>query len=308
MVRMLIACNTKYSEYCFLLIANIAANAECQRLRDVFGISTDSYEVSLRGHCDAHFDGGKSGAIFFFSADERYIVKEVASSERKELLNLMPHYVNYMERHPDSLLPRIVQVCSIRMYRKTLNFMVMQNVFATENGVVRPDTVYDIKGSWVDRNASGTRDRRPTSGTYKDMDLNEKLFLPIAFRRRLQQVLHHDTQFLARNNIMDYSLLLGVCKVPFLNDAIGGKERQLPQEYTPTQGDCSGSQNVPFWKVDEGGMAAAVIRGPGVYHIGLVDILQVMGHFNFIPTFLHVPVLLSIRAWTRLSFAGLRFY
>ena len=61
-----------------------------------------------------------------------------------------------MSASPDSMLPRILQSCSITMYRKTLHFMVIENIFFTpDGGVVRPSAVYDIKGSWVDRNASG---------------------------------------------------------------------------------------------------------------------------------------------------------
>jgi len=105
------------------------------------------------------------------------------------------------------------------MYRKTLNFMVMENIFYTGGpsaSVVKPHSVYDIKGSWVDRNASGTRAHKPESGTFKDQvgfplffcdfqsenaeiapfvvhfysemkgkpaqDLNDMLYLPTAYR------------------------------------------------------------------------------------------------------------------------------
>jgi hypothetical protein len=65
-------------------------------------------------------------------------------------------------------------------YRTTLNFMVMENIFHTEGGgVVKPNTVYDIKGSWVDRNAAGTRSHKPESGTFKDQVLRNPLRLPL---------------------------------------------------------------------------------------------------------------------------------
>ena len=51
-----------------------------------------------------------------------------------------------MSANPDSMLPRILQSCSITMYRKTLHFMVIENIFfAPDGGVVRPSAVYDIK-------------------------------------------------------------------------------------------------------------------------------------------------------------------
>lgn len=271
------------------------ADSECRQLRDIFAIPEGGYLASLGGHCDAHFDGGKSGAIFFFSSDKRFIIKEVVASERRTLMALLPDYVEHMSHHPESLLPRILQLCSIQMYRRTLNFMVMENIFCTGDEVVKPSAVYDIKGSWVDRNAGGTRSRKPESGTYKDMDLNDVLYLAPSFRNRLRCTLEADTQFLAGNNIMDYSLLLGITNCPFVNGAKGGVQRHVPPSRLSTRdgvaeglgagaaqrGDeGSGHRReaeggVPFWRIDNGGMAAAVIQGPGVYHLGMVDILQV---------------------------------
>jgi hypothetical protein len=37
------------------------------------------------------------------------------------------------------------------------------------------------------------RDHRPESGTFKDMDLNDKVYLPIAFLGKLRRVLERDT-------------------------------------------------------------------------------------------------------------------
>ena len=90
----------------------------------LFEIGPARYAASLSGHKDAHFDGGKSGAIFFFSKDKRYIIKEVTTSELQTLLSILPNYIEYMTQNPESLLPRIMQLCSIRMYRRTMNFMV----------------------------------------------------------------------------------------------------------------------------------------------------------------------------------------
>jgi hypothetical protein len=148
--------------------------------------------------------------------------------------------------------------------------MVIDNIFYTKGGVVRPAAVYDIKGSWVDRNASGTRDHRPTGGTFKDQDLNEKLYLPIDFRNQLRRTLNADTSFLASYNLMDYSLLLGVCKRPFHNHEYG-IERKVPittRENAVGTGGASGSDqqlfpegrpvDEPFFRLDGGGLAAAV--------------------------------------------------
>eukprot|EP01047_Picozoa_sp_COSAG01_P068841 COSAG01_NODE_10043_length_2263_cov_1.897921_3_plen_314_part_01 len=279
-----------------------------------------------------------AGAIFFFSADQRFIIKEVVTSERHALMGLLPSYVEHMRRYPESLLPRIVQVislflswlafflcdhmaiihpgalaayqtarsvrpvrpvrpvrrlpcspcsppaklprcqghqgllvvwfyspsstpaaataqiCSIRMYRRTLNFMVMENIFSTAEGLVKPSAVYDIKGSWIDRNAGGTRSRKPEAGTYKDMDLNDKLYLPSSFRNRLRATLDADSLFLVGHRIMDYSLLLGVCNRPFVNGTKGGVQRRAPLSPQPSVvGGGGGGAAVPGQQPPGGG-------------------------------------------------------
>ena len=44
----------------------------------------------------ATFDGGKSGAIMFFSADKRYIVKQMSRAECKLLCKLVVDYYNHI--------------------------------------------------------------------------------------------------------------------------------------------------------------------------------------------------------------------
>ena len=51
--------------------------------------------------------GGRSGAIFFFSADRYFVVKSVSKSEAKLARNILQSYFRYMKSYPDSLLPRI---------------------------------------------------------------------------------------------------------------------------------------------------------------------------------------------------------
>ena len=45
------------------------------------------------------------------------------------------------------------------------------------------------------------------SGTFKDQDLNDMLYLPTAYRNTMLAALERDTQFLALHKIMDYSLV-----------------------------------------------------------------------------------------------------
>ena len=164
-------------------------------LRELFGVDAAGYTKSLGGHKDAKFDGGASGAIMFFSADKRYIIKQVEKAEREKLVELLPGYHEHMRENDGStMLLRVLQCCSIRMYRKELNFMVTENLFYHKGAVVKPDATYDIKGSWVDRNARGTRTHKPEGGTFKDQDLNSLIYLPTAYRNKLLLTLQRQAQ------------------------------------------------------------------------------------------------------------------
>lgn len=97
----------------------------------------------------------------------------------------------------------------IKMYhlRRKVHFVVMTSVFDTPAQI---NTIYDLKGSLIGRSASPKE--RENGGVLKDNDLisdNCKLHLgekKAAFMAQLEK----DAMFLAKLNIMDYSLLVGI--------------------------------------------------------------------------------------------------
>ena len=71
---------------------------------------------------------------------------------------------------------------------------------------------YDLKGSTVDREASD-KEKAKKDPTLKDMDfLNDGAKIKIGddAREKLLETLTADVEFLTKNAIMDYSLLLGI--------------------------------------------------------------------------------------------------
>ena len=71
---------------------------------------------------------------------------------------------------------------------------------------------YDLKGSTVDREASD-KEKAKKDPTLKDMDfLNDgaKIRIGDDAREKLLETLTADVEFLTKNAIMDYSLLLGI--------------------------------------------------------------------------------------------------
>jgi hypothetical protein len=97
----------------------------------------------------------------------------------------------------------------IKMYhlRRKVHFVVMTSVFDTPAQI---NTIYDLKGSLVGRSAS--QKERESGGVLKDNDLiNDKCKLHFGSKKAaFMAQLEKDAMFLAKLNIMDYSLLVGI--------------------------------------------------------------------------------------------------
>nr|CAI9858996.1 Phytopthora agathidicda GPCR-PIPK 3 [Phytophthora agathidicida] len=203
-------------------------------IRQGFGINETLYRKSFLATCHERLEsGGSSGAFMFYTADYSFLVKSVTTSERKVLLDMLPDYIRHMKRHPDSHLTRFYGCHSITMYGQVFSFVVMGNVI----GRTSMHQFFDIKGSWVDRNAPvippgktvictccsnafqyGTNESCEYSirGTHlphivlKDNDFHRKLRVEADTAKALVRQLEHDSNFLRQQGIMDYSLLLSV--------------------------------------------------------------------------------------------------
>lgn len=97
----------------------------------------------------------------------------------------------------------------IKMYhlRRKVHFVVMTSVFDTPAQI---NTIYDLKGSLVGRSAS--QKERENGGVLKDNDLiSDKCKLHFGSKKAaFMAQLEKDAMFLAKLNIMDYSLLVGI--------------------------------------------------------------------------------------------------
>ena len=57
---------------------------------------------------------GKSGSFFFFTHDNRFIIKTMKSSEMKKFLSFLTIYRRFLMRNPNSLLAKILGVYTIK--------------------------------------------------------------------------------------------------------------------------------------------------------------------------------------------------
>ncbi|KAD7116625.1 hypothetical protein E3N88_03893 [Mikania micrantha] len=159
--------------------------------------------------------GGKSGADFAKSLDDRFLIKGVTKTELDSFEEFAPQYFKYLS---DSLstgsptcLAKIVGIYQVNVKHlrggkesKSI-VMVMENLFFKKN----ISRVYDLKGS------ARSRYNSDVTGTMLDMNLLEALrtnplFLGSKAKRILERAVWNDTSFLASIDVMDYSLLVGV--------------------------------------------------------------------------------------------------
>lgn len=92
---------------------------------------------------------------------------------------------------------------STRGRQLQIRFVVMGNVFNSEVSIHQK---YDLKGSTHGR---FTKDKSKAS-IWKDCDLDVELQLMDDWKDRLDRQLSEDANFLRKQHVMDYSLLMGI--------------------------------------------------------------------------------------------------
>ncbi|DAZ94785.1 TPA: hypothetical protein N0F65_002398 [Lagenidium giganteum] len=259
----------RFWSYCPVSFRNIRQN---------FGIEDYEYTELFGATTKERFSEGRSGAFMFFTGDERLIVKTMSPEECNFLRKIAKNYEAYMIANPNTMLTRFFGCHAVSLYGKTYYFVVMENLFADTQVVHHR---YDIKGSWVDRNAKVPKPGDKATCRYcnasytfgstrnqecgdsmnfhepdivlKDNDLMMKIRIDPVNARQIYDQIHKDSDFLCEQGIMDYSLLMGVQSSEYFVDSsdltIGKKETLFTQ-------------------------AATSVSGPSLYHFGIIDILQ----------------------------------
>ena len=111
----------------------------------------------------------------------------------------------------------------------------------------------------------------------KDLDLKKYVILSKQSKDRLLDQMEKDTRFLAHLNIMDYSLLLGVYYMKIAHEAPQGvypRGRGLSYDVKDRLDEQRRSSEKALLTSYAGGVRAQVIEGPGIYYMGIIDILQ----------------------------------
>lgn len=162
--------------------------------------------------------GGKSGSVFLKTLDDRLVIKELSSSELDSFVKFASSYFEYMAQALFHDLPTAIakifgfyQINMKNPYTGKVfraNVLIMENLFFDRKNL----RIFDLKGSMRNRHVQKT-------GKENEVLLDENmveyiyespLFVREYDKKLLRASLWNDTLFLAKMNVMDYSLVIGI--------------------------------------------------------------------------------------------------
>jgi len=217
-----------------------------KKIREHFEIKDEHYIKSL---CDSDLIPGKkyikSGAIFWKTLDNKYIIKTLKSKECKFLRQILKKYSHYI-RNNNTYLVKIYGMYRITLPHTDIRFMIMNNIFEYD---LPFDNIFDLKGTTEERFA----DENDTE--LKDINFTERqnsLHFNKTDYSEFLETIEKDSSFLSKElNIMDYSFLLSIIEFDNLDD--------VPQE-------IYNKNNIKFYHINDD-----CIR---IHIFGIIDILQ----------------------------------
>lgn len=99
--------------------------------------------------------GGRSGSLFFFSSDSKFLIKTLQGDEMDILLSNLDKFITHFKASKNmSLIARIYGVFTFSIPNAPpMSFIIMQNVAMVRNTEER-FYEFDLKGSSIDRYVS----------------------------------------------------------------------------------------------------------------------------------------------------------
>lgn len=265
------------------------ASIPFRRVREVFGITDQDYLSSLSTSAfQDQKSKGKSGALFFFSSDKKYVVKTLTIDEKRFLSTILKTYLFYCRDHPTTLLPKFYGLYTLATTERKAYLVVMANVFGTNLNI---DETYDLKGSTIGRITTVEQDKIDPTVVLKDLNLmhmHKRLNLHRQLKIYLITQLSSDCQFLEDHEIMDYSFLLGIHHCPRSENGSNTQGNKLPVLYSVKSAkdqkvareNLSRSPTISTFTKDSfdsysGIRSSSSMNGSDeIYFMGIIDILQ----------------------------------
>ncbi|XP_049341276.1 1-phosphatidylinositol 3-phosphate 5-kinase isoform X7 [Astyanax mexicanus] len=194
---------------------------EFHKMREEVMESTEEDFVRSLSHCvNWQARGGKSGAVFYATEDDRFILKQMPRLEVQSFLDFAPNYFTYItgavqQKRPTALAKilgvyRIGYKNSQNNTEKKLDLLVMENLFYGR----KMAQVFDLKGSLRNRNVKTDQGKESCEVVLLDENLlklvhDNPLYIRSHCKAILRAAIHSDAYFLSSHLIIDYSLLVG---------------------------------------------------------------------------------------------------
>ena len=187
-------------------------------------------------------DGGRGGEFFFFSSDNKLVIKTIPSFELKSLLEIIGGYTSHFRSYPYSLISKIYGAFTYTSQGNAdqLHVVISKNVCGfSEDYIMRK---YDIKGSSVDREVTlGYKKEEKFQAlqkfkgkTLKDEDFRKyegTIDIGDDAKEKVFNQLVIDVKFFEKANIIDYSFFITVVdKEKYFTDICMEKEKILYAE------------------------------------------------------------------------------
>ena len=184
---------------------------------------------------------GRSGSFFFFSHDNKFIIKTISKGELDTFLRMLPALAEHYKKNEDSLIVKTFGAFTVKTdSTDEVHLVLMENTLQLKNkeGL---EYIFDLKGSLVDRKVKG---KITPSTTLKDSNFlmavkTSRNFIRLAsdeVRRKLIAIVKSDVDFLAGLGFMDYSLLVGIETLRGDNTGLEtDKVHQIGAPRTPTR-------------------------------------------------------------------------
>ncbi|KAI0895972.1 hypothetical protein F4806DRAFT_468767 [Annulohypoxylon nitens] len=165
--------------------------------------------------------GGKTKSVFLKTQDDRLVMKSLSPVETAAFLKFAPAYFSLMAEALFHDLPSVIakmlgffQVSIKNPVTNTeikLDLLLMENLFYDR----APTRIFDLKGSMRNRKIQSTGEQNEV---LLDENMVEYIYeSPLFAREHSKKLLRvsvwNDTLFLARQNVMDYSLMIAVDEV-----------------------------------------------------------------------------------------------
>ncbi|GFP60036.1 1-phosphatidylinositol 3-phosphate 5-kinase fab1 [Trichoderma asperellum] len=162
--------------------------------------------------------GGKTKSVFLKTLDDRLVLKSLSTIETSAFLRFAPGYFSIMAEALFHDLPSVIakmmgffQILIKNPVTGTdikLDLLVTENLFYDRS----PTRIFDLKGSMRNRKIQSTGEQNEV---LLDENMVEYIYESPLFAREhskklLRASVWNDTLFLARQNVMDYSLMIAV--------------------------------------------------------------------------------------------------